>query len=252
VILWRTALNETLPWWTVVFLPGAYGPSIAAVILTARRDGSAGVVALLRLLVAWRVELRWYAFVLLLPITLVACALLASGFRSTALAQFDVVAALSIAPLALVAALPFGPLAEELGWRGYSLPRLVTKQGVWIASLVIGLAWSFWHLPMFWFPGAAIPGFLEPSPQSVLLFTAQITAEACLLTFVWCKTGGSVLMAVLFHLTFNTAETILFWGLPEPEPAQQLQIYVLNIVFMWIAAVAALGSLPKTSASAPA
>ena len=186
----------------------------------------------------------WYAFALLAPILVVALAVALSGFRF-ALADFDLWPALSIAPLAMVAALPFGPLAEELGWRGFAQPRLLESGGLWKSSLIIGLAWTFWHTPMFWFPGAAIPSFLDPGVSSVALYLAQITAEACLMTFLFVVSRGSVLLAVLYHTTFNTAETILYRALPEPSASQEIQVYHLTIAVSWLLAVVLLGWLGR-------
>jgi len=240
VVLWHTSLNQTLSWWVVVFLPGAYGPTIAAVIQVGRLRGWAGIRQLLGKLLRWRVRARWYAFALIVPPAVVGASILLSTFRSEALTGFHPWPGLLIAPVALVAALPFGPLGEELGWRGYALPRLLESAGLWRSSLILGLAWTFWHLPMFWFPGAAIPSFLSPGPASIGLYAAQITAEACLLTFLYVMTQGSVLLAVLYHLSFNTAETILFRMIPEPTASQELQVYVINIVLSWVLAAALL------------
>jgi hypothetical protein len=66
---------------------------------------------------------------------------------------------------------------------------------------------------------------------------AQITAEAVLLTVVFNRTQGSVLIAILFHLMFNASENILFSALPEPSYSQHLQLYIWNIILMWILAL---------------
>ena len=237
VVLWHTSLDQTIPLWALIFLPGAYGPTVAALILTRRKGGTVAVQDLLRRLLMWRVSLVWYAFALFVPIAVVAVAVALSSFRPAALAGFNPWPGLSVAPLALIAALPFGPLGEELGWRGYAQPRLLRSAGLLKSSLILGVAWTFWHTPMFWFPGAAIPSFLDPSLLSVGLYLAQITAEACLLTVLYVVSGGSVLLAVLFHMSFNTAETILYRMFPEPSAGQQLELYVIGIVINWILAV---------------
>jgi len=240
VVFWHTSMNQTLTWWSIIFLPGAYGPTIAALILAGRSGGWSAIRNLLSRLVLWRVKLRWYAFALLTPPALVAAAILVSGFRADAVQGFNVVPGLAIAPLAFLIALPFGPLGEELGWRGYAQPKLMETNGIWKTSLILGLVWTFWHFPMFWFPGAAIPSFLSPSPFSIGLYAAQITAEACLLTFLFTKTRGSVLLAILYHASFNSAENILFRMVPEPTEVQELQIYVVNIILSWILAATLL------------
>jgi membrane protease YdiL (CAAX protease family) len=243
VIVWNTILNQSFSPWVLIFLPGAYGPTLAALILTARAGGVVAVKELLRKFLVWRVPLIWYAFALLIPILVVALAVACSGSRS-ALVRFNP-SGLSVAPLAIIAALPFGPLAEELGWRGFAQPRLLKLRGLWTSSMIIGLAWTFWHTPMFWFPGAAIPSFLDPGVMSIALYFAQTTAQACLMTFLFVVSRGSVLLAVLYHASSNTAETILYSTLPEPTAAQELQVYLMGIALSWILAAVLLAWLGR-------
>ncbi len=123
--------------------------------------------------------------------------------------------------------------AKSLGWRGYALPRLVDRFDVWRATLLLGLLWAFWHVPMmlFW-PGASIPTFLEPSPFSVAVYLGQIVSGTALLTLLFLKTRGSVLLAVLGHLGLNTAESVLFNGLPELSEVQVRRIYLVNVAVL--------------------
>jgi membrane protease YdiL (CAAX protease family) len=239
VVLWRTSLHQTFPWWVVIFLPGAYGPSIAALILTWRRGGRPAVTALLRSLLRWRLPIALYAAVLLAPMVMTALATLLSGYHVT-WSQVALVRGLGAIPVAFAVALPFGPLPEELGWRGYALPRLLREHRVFVASVILGVIWTFWHTPMFWFPGAAIPSVFELSVGSIMLYLVQMIAETCLFTITYLLSGGSVLLAVLQHLAFNTSENILFSLIPEPSPELKQQIYLLNTLVMWVVALVAL------------
>jgi hypothetical protein len=83
VVLWRTSLHQTFPWWVVVFLPGAYGPSIAALILAARRGGRRAMAELLGSLLRWRLPISLYVAVLLAPPAMTALATLLSGYPVT-------------------------------------------------------------------------------------------------------------------------------------------------------------------------
>lgn len=236
VVIWHTYMNQKLTWWTFLFLPGAYGPSIAAIFLVGRLGGWESIRRLLGKILLWRVQARWYAFALLAPLSVVAVSVVLSGFRMGTIQRFDIMAGITIAPLAFLIALPFGPIGEELGWRGYALPKLLETNGLWKSSIILGLIWTFWHLPMFWFPGAAIPSFLSPTPVSIGLYSAQITAEACLMTFLYTVTRGSVLLAILYHASFNSAENIVFHMIPELTADQELTIYVISILLSWILA----------------
>jgi membrane protease YdiL (CAAX protease family) len=237
VYLWRVVLDRSFEPWLLLFFPGAYGPTIAALVMAYVLEGRTGIKHLLAKLFIWRVPGRWYFGVIFLPIALLILAVGLSDFRGTALATFVPGNLFAAIPLYLLVALPFGPLGEELGWRGFALPRLQARFTPLVSSLILGVIWTFWHTPMFWFPGAAIPSFLELSLFSVLLYLALVTAEAVLFTVVFNHTGGSVLIAILFHLTFNASENILFSALQEPSYSQQLQIYIGNIMLMWLVAL---------------
>jgi membrane protease YdiL (CAAX protease family) len=239
VYLWRVVLDGHLEWWLVVFLPGAYGPTIAALIMSSIIGGRPGVKQLLATLLMWRVGWGWYLFAGLLPVALLGLAVLLSSLGGTAI-TFEPAKMLAAAPLALLVALPFGPMGEELGWRGFALPRLRERMGPLASTLLLGVAWTFWHGPMFWFPGAAIPSFMELSLGSIALYLAQITAVAGLLTVLFEHTGGSVLLAIVLHLSFNAAENIVFAGLPDLEAFQKREVFVLKIVFLWGVALVGL------------
>ena len=100
----------------------------------------------------------------------------------------------------LVALFEAGPLGEELGWRGYVLPRLLEKFDDFSSSLILGLIWAFWHLPIFvfsdWRNGLSIASFS-------LLYPVTIIALSFAMTKLWRWTQGSVLTAILFHGVFN-------------------------------------------------
>src|SRR5215217_7890439 len=129
-----------------------FGPSLAALIVTAATEGGAGVGHWLRRIVRWRVGLRWYLFVLFgLPAVMVLGTLLRPG----ALASFDISALPSV--LAYLGAFAFmvflgGPLGEEPGWRGFALPRLQRLHGPLVGGLILGSLWALWHLPGFLIP----------------------------------------------------------------------------------------------------
>jgi CAAX protease family protein len=240
VYLWRVVLDGQFEWWLIVFLPGGYGPTIAALVMAGVIGGKQGVKRLLATLLVWRVGWVWYLFAGFLPIALHGLAAFLSSSLGTA-AAFEPAKMLSNVPVALLVALPFGPMGEELGWRGFALPRLRERMGPWACTLVLGVAWTFWHVPMFWFPGAAIPGFMGLSLGSIALYLAQITAVAGLLTILFEYTRGSVLLAILLHLTFNASENIVFAGLPDMEASQKREVFILNIVLLCV--VAAVGLL---------
>jgi uncharacterized protein len=126
------------------------GPTLAAFIVTGATEGREGMRRLLRRYVLWRVGLQWYLIVLLGPPAIV---LLATIVLPGALASFQTLAPLD--PLPLLISFPlvliFGrALFEEGGWRGFALPRLQRLHGPLVGTLILGILWACWHLPLFW------------------------------------------------------------------------------------------------------
>ena len=100
-------------------------------------------------------------------------------------------------PLFLVVLFLTDGLGEELAWRGFALPRLLTGHNALVASLILGVLWGLWHLPLVWTEGATL------YQQPVWLFLVDITAKSVLFTWVFLHTRGSVLLAALLHATTN-------------------------------------------------
>jgi membrane protease YdiL (CAAX protease family) len=183
-----------------LFFIAVYGPSIAAILVTAFTRGGAGVRALLAGLVRWRFNPVYYLSVLIgVPLLAIMAGHLGERLMGTPSAPH--IAAIpgwiKVLPIALL--LDPGPLGEELGWRGFALPRMVKRWGAPLASGMLGLIWGVWHYPAFRIPGM---------PQGALnfpLFVAATIVLSVLVAWLVLRTGGSVLIAVLFHLAVNTS-----------------------------------------------
>lgn len=229
--------HQRIPSWLWILAPlafiGGWGPSVAAIIVAARTGGRAAVRKLLGSMTIWRVPLRWYLLTFILPPLMTAASLVVVDGGFATLRRFDLGATLAGIPMAYLLALPFGPLGEELGWRGFALPRLLPRFGPVKASLLLGGIWTLWHLPMMlWSPGAALPSFMTLSLSSAGIYAVQITAITIMMTILFLETRGSVLLAICAHLAFNTAEAVLFAGLPELAVDQRRSIYLINVALL--------------------
>jgi hypothetical protein len=96
-----------------------------------------------------------------------------------------------------------GPLNEELGWRGFALPALQRQLRPLTASLVLGILWAVWHLPLFWITGASQAG---TPPGWILL---QIVCLSVLFTWLYNGTDGSLFLALVFHTALNSTGAVL-------------------------------------------
>jgi uncharacterized protein len=179
------------------------GPTLAAFIMTATIEGRAGVRHLLGRLVLWRVGIRWYFFALIgVPLIMLVGTIVYSGnlpklgalggpsYLVSYLATFVLVTVLG------------GPLFEEIGWRGFALPRMERLHGPLLASLILGVLWALWHLPEFLVPSwAASSG--GGGIVGITLFTLTAITFTIVITWVFNNTRASVLLAILVHASID-------------------------------------------------
>jgi membrane protease YdiL (CAAX protease family) len=181
-----------------LFLVAVYAPSLSALLVTALTRGAPGLWDLLRRLLHWRVGLRWYLIVLLgIPALGVGAAALSAWLYGDALALDPAHWHLALWPLLTSLVIDPGPLGEEIGWRGFALPRLLVGRSALSASLILGLVWGIWHLPAFFVPG------LPQNQLSIPAFLVGTTALSVLMAWVYQNTQGSILLAVLIHWLVN-------------------------------------------------
>lgn len=159
---------ETILW----SIPATFGPAIAAVLVTHAVDGRPGLRSFLRRLVLWRVDVRWYLFAL---VVMPAVAVAGYVFMPDAKQNVDG-GALAIAGTyvsMLVILMLLGGGQEEPGWRGFALPRMQERWHPLKASVLLGVIWGVWHLPLF--------AFLKGYDRSPVIRTRP-RREPCLAT----------------------------------------------------------------------
>src|SRR5215218_2686778 len=215
------------------------GPTLSAFIMTGATEGRGGVRHLLRRIVLWRVGLGWYLFVLLgIP----AIILLSTVFLPGALASFEASAVPSTLFLYVVAGPVFlfigGPVFEEIGWRGFALPRLQRLHGPLVGSIVLGALWGLWHLPLFLIPSWDTP---HGSLPEVALFVILAVSIAVVLTWVFNNTKGSVLLAILAHGSINSAAVSMYALFPAPAVTDG----ITNVVIGFGVAALLIGALTR-------
>ncbi|MCF7914802.1 MAG: CPBP family intramembrane metalloprotease [Spirochaetaceae bacterium] len=184
-------------------IAGTYGPLLSALVVSFGSGGYKELRRLLRPFRIWRVSPGWYFFCFFSTALVIFAAMkiyLAAGGHPLAFKD----------PQRIYLALPvflyillFSVLGEETGWRGFALPRLQERMGPLPASLVIGLIWGLWHIPLFLIP--------ENFHQHIhpVLFILQDVALAVVITWLYNGTGGSLLLVHLFHAASNTSLGVL-------------------------------------------
>jgi uncharacterized protein len=179
------------------------GPALSALVMTFACEGGLGVLRLLKRLVLWRVPAIWYLFAL---VGIPAIYILGTAILPGAVPSFDPLTArqwLSYLWLFVLVIFVGGPLLEEIGWRGFALPRLEAKFGPLAGTLVLGLLWAAWHYPQYLMPewAAQNGGF---NFEGVSIFTLAVLPIAIILSWVFNNTKGSLLLAILAHASINT------------------------------------------------
>lgn len=182
----------------------------------------------------WRVGWKWWLVAILLLPALRFAAIPLTAWLTGVPADYSHPMVRDVVPLdapllVLVAPwLVFEILTngEEMGWRGYVLPRLQAKYNALIASLIVGVIWAVWHLPKFF--GTGFSG-----ERSFAWFTIAHLALAVLYTWLYNNTRGSLLLVTLFHASGNTFGVFM----PAKFAVTGGILSNLEIVFFVIAAI---------------
>lgn len=196
------------PWlWTLLDPAGApstilpTGPLLAALVVLHILGGWPAVKAFLVKIVAWRVGLRWYLVVLLLPPAITGAAVGLNLLLGAAPAEASFPAAADFVGKFIFILLFIG-LGEEPAWRGFALPRLLGRHSALAASLILGLCHALWHITLFG---------VEYDLGNVLPWLLGVLSFAVLVTLVWRHTGGSLLLPMLFHTSVNSTAFPFGW-----------------------------------------
>lgn len=182
--------------WSLDWFLNAFSPTISALIVSWIIGGSAEIRRLLAGFTRWKVGLRWYlaaAYLFLGPL-LVAVVYIALGNPPSGLKP-GMTAAVILNQV--VFTFFSGPLAEEAGWRGFALPRLQSRFNALLSSLILGVIWCCWHLPLYFLTGSSQRGI--PFPVYLLL----VVALGIYFTWLYNNTQGSLVITVLAHFSFN-------------------------------------------------
>jgi uncharacterized protein len=178
--------------------------------LTALLYGRAGLRELLSRLFKWRVGARWYALALLTAPLSVTAALLALSLTSTEFLPAILTTSdkATLLLIGIFAGLMVG-IFEELGWTGFAVPRMRLRYSVLSTGLFVGLLWGSWHfLPFFWGSGTT-SGVVPVTLFLLVLLFSWLPAYRVLMVWVYERTGGSLLVAMLMHVSLVASNVIL-------------------------------------------
>lgn len=199
-----------LEMWGLNLYVAPFGPFVAAFLLTFMNDGEAGVKELLKKGFDPRIKGVWYIPILVLMPSIAGFSLFAAWLSEGIIPEMAILSQPWLVLWNFIYIFFLGgPLEEEFGWRGYALPRLQMRHSAFVSSVVLGIVWAFWHLPlnlMAQSPGpqyeAAIGIFLGSIVTMVFL--------SLLFTWIYNNTSGSVFAALIFHTMINLSTYVVF------------------------------------------
>ena len=212
-----------------LFLLGTFAPGLIALALTGLAAGRAATLALLGRILRWQVGARWYVFAVgCIPAIKLSVALL-HRIVTGAWPRFGDVPWYVMAGVIMIST--WAQAGEEIGWRGYALPRLADRFGLGPASVVLGIIWATWHLPRFFILGADTLG------QSFPLYLLQVTALSVATAWLYWRTGGSLLLVMLLHAAVNNTKDIVPSAVPGATNPFALSTSLpawLTLALLWI------------------
>ena len=192
------------------FFIGVYGPALSAIFTTLYFGGFRETIALLKKLTIWRVPLIIYLVIIVSPLLFLGSGIGLYSWFVGPIGRFDRHAIVTI-PSVLWGALFAGPLGEELGWRGLLLPELQKKFSAFQSSLIIGVIWYCWHIPLFYAPFGTLVSGQPLTVIPLLVYLLFVICVSCIYTWLVNNSKGSVLIAILIHLSINAGIALLFF-----------------------------------------
>jgi membrane protease YdiL (CAAX protease family) len=191
---------ELTPAIIAIYILGSFGPLLSAAFVTCLTGRS--LRAWFSQALKWRVPIKWWLAAFFIPILLYA---LMAGIHMLLGGKFNLaeVAALISLPGGFLTVFLWGGGNEELGWRGLALPRLQERYNPLVSSLIVGVVWTLWHAP----PGIIELGFVAWAVD-LPFYMVTVTGISVVATWLYNKTGGSVLLTMIFHASVNASQSL--------------------------------------------
>lgn len=216
-------------WAITLFIIGGFVPSLTGIILTVLFEGRKQAKRLLKEAFHVKIGLKWFAAISLFALYFAAAWII---IYSASGGHFDYSRFFTMLPT-FVPLFILGPLSEEYGWRGFALKRLIRVVNPNLASLIIGLVWSIWHLPLFYMAGTN----QYEHNLSFATFLVSVTCSSFIYTYIYIKTNQNLFTAVLFHWLCTFMSDVVLGGVVRSDLFNSLEFVpglVIGLVFAFI------------------
>jgi uncharacterized protein len=231
-------------WGQVLLYVGTFSPSYVALAVTYGTQGRRGARALFARVFQGNAAARWYVFAIGYFAAIKLSAALIQRVLTGQWPRFGT-EPLYLIPFAIAISTPV-QAGEEIGWRGFALPRLATRLGLGPASVVLGGLWAVWHLPLFFVREADTFG------QSFPMYALSVVAISVAMAMLYAKSDGGLLLPMLFHAAVNNTKDIVPSGTPgatNPFAVQASPVGWTAVALIWAFGIVMLAWMGRTEST---
>lgn len=211
----------------IFFLIGGFVPSLVGIFLTRIYDHKTGLKELFKSAIDLKIGFQTFVIIVMCPITIGIMQLIINRLIGGSFDYNQFIKQLpSILPLIIL-----GPLSEEFGWRGFLQKRVNIEFSPILGSLVIGIIWSLWHLPLFYMPGTSQHDFNMP----FMPFMISVISSSFIYTYVYIKSHGRLFSAILLHWVGTYIMQVIGSQVSRSDTYNYLEClpaFLLGIVFI--------------------
>lgn len=226
----------------IALIPFLVGPTVVSLLLTGVIYGKPGFHELKSRLFRWKINIKWYAFsILMVPALLCIILFILSHFSSDFIPVLITEEnRMSLIIMGVLTGLIGGGLFEEIGWTGFVTPKLRFRDSIFKTGLIIGVLWGAWHfLPVFWGSGD-INGKIDWNQFLPGLFSHYAVLIPFRIILVWVHEHTNSLIPVM--LMHSSLTTFLLFILRLSKGGYTLFIFYLVVaVSLWIIVGIVLG-----------
>jgi membrane protease YdiL (CAAX protease family) len=215
----------------VLIFIGAISPGFVAILITAKTQGAEGVKLLINKISFKDTNVMWYVFAITFIALIKGLAALVFFLIYNSWPQFGTTSWYVM--LGAIAVSMWVQAGEEIGWRGYALPLMSKKFGLAMSSILLGVIWATWHLPLFYLEAA------DTFHQSFPLYLLQVTGLSVIMAWLLWKVNGNLLPLMVFHAAINNTKDIVpsaSKASASPFTLNGSPIGWISVALIWIAA----------------
>ncbi len=226
--IWTREISKESSEFIAIYLPRLIivtGPALAAITITYLINGKSGVKNLCQKLIPYKKHWGWYLWLPVITSVITISSFLIGGLSFSNLSNILADSWFILIVHLIVQTLIIG-IGEELGWRGWLLPKLTDKYSLAVSILFVIIIWGLWHFPIL-LKGPAIV-----VPWLFLIFSASI-----ILTWIWLKVKGNIFVLAIAHGSINSSQFFLENQLSKEESQILLDSWEVNGYIYFVIAI---------------